>query len=228
MSSPQPFRSRIDRDQILAAAAEIGDTAGLGALTTTRLAERLRIKPPSLYQHFANVEVIKDALAMRALGEIIDLHKDVTSGRAGREALNALARAQRTYAQARPGRYLAAMQAGPSHAAVATLRQTYVRLVAKTLETYHMDPEVAVEVSRSVVAALQGFVIVELNGLVGTPFETDQGYQRLLDMLDAGARAAARSAANRKKSPAANPAAASLEADPTRSATISAPLRPSL
>ena len=202
MSSPQTFRSRIDSEQILAAAAEIGDTVGLGALTTTRLAARLRIKPPSLYQHFANVEVIKDALAMRALGELIDLHKDATSGRAGREALNALAHAQRTYAQARPGRYLAAMQAGSGNAAVAPLRQAYVRLVAVTLETYHMDPEVAFEVSRSVIAALQGYVIVELNGLVGTPFETDQGYQRLIDMLDAGARAAARSAANRKKSPA--------------------------
>jgi AcrR family transcriptional regulator len=226
MSSPQTFRSRIDREQILAAAGEIGDTAGLGALTTTRLAERLRIKPPSLYQHFANIEVIKDALAMRALGEMIDLHKDVTSGRAGREALNALAHAQRTYAQARPGRYLAAMQTGPSHVVVATLRQAYVRLVAATLETYNMDPGVALEVSRSVVAALQGFVIVELNGVVGTPYETDQGYQRLLDMLDAGARAAARSAANRKKSPATGPAAASPDADPSRPANVTEPPSP--
>ena len=216
----------MDCEQILAAAAEIGDHAGLGALTTTRLAERLRIKPPSLYQHFANIEVIKDALAMRALGELIDLHKDVTSGRAGREALNALAHAQRTYAQARPGRYMAAMQTGPGHVAVATLRQAYVRLVAVTLESYHMDPEVAFEVSRSVIAALQGYVIVELNGLVGTPFETDQGYQRLLDMLDAGARAAARAAANRRKSPATGPAAASPQADPSRSANIIEPPSP--
>jgi AcrR family transcriptional regulator len=58
----------MDREQILAVAAEIGDTAGLGALTATRLAERPRIKPPSLYQHFASVEMVKDALAMRALG----------------------------------------------------------------------------------------------------------------------------------------------------------------
>ncbi|HLZ85474.1 MAG TPA: TetR/AcrR family transcriptional regulator [Caulobacteraceae bacterium] len=200
----------MDREQILAAAAEIGDHAGLGALTTTRLAERLRIKPPSLYQHFANIEVIKDALAMRALGELIDLHKDVTSGRAGREALNALAHAQRTYAQARPGRFLAAMQASPGTGAIATLRQTYVRLVATTLETYLLEADAAIEVSRSVVAALQGFLIVELSGLVGTPFETDQGYQKLVDMLDAGARAAARSAANRKRTPAA-PAPASPE-----------------
>jgi AcrR family transcriptional regulator len=226
MSSPQTFRSRINSEQILAAAGEIGDTAGLGALTTTRLAERLRIKPPSLYQHFANIEVIKDALAMRALGEMIDLHKDVTSGRTGREALNALAHAQRTYAQARPGLYLAAMQAHAGNAAISTLRQTYVRLVASTLETYHMDAEAAVEVSRPLLAALQGFVLVELNGLVGTPFETDQGYQRLLDMLDVGARAAARSAANRKKSPATR-ATASPEADPSRSPSVSEPPRPS-
>ena len=202
--------SRVDREQILAVAADLSDADGLGALTTTRLAERLKIKPPSLYQHFAGVEVIKDALAMRALGEMIDLHKDVTSGRAGREALNALAHALRTYAQARPGRFLAAMQASAGNGALAKLRQTYVRLVAATLETYHLEADAAIEVSRSAVAALQGFVIVELNSLVGTPFETDQGYQRLVDMLDAGTRATARSAANRKRTPAP-PAPVSIE-----------------
>ena len=205
MSSP-----RLDREQILAAAADLSDADGLGALTPTRLAERLRIKPPSLYQHFANAEMIKDALATRALGEMIDLHKDVASHRSGREALNALAHAQRTYAQARPGRFLAAMQARPANSGIATLRQTYVRLVAATLETYHLEADAAIEVSRSVVAALQGFLMTELNGLVGTPFETDLSYQKLLDMLDAGARAAARSAANRKRTPAA-PAPASPE-----------------
>ena len=159
MSSP--LRSRIDREQILAAAAAISDSDGLGTLTTTRLAERLRIKPPSLYQHFPSIEMVRDALATRALGELIDLHKDVTAGRTGREALHALAHAHRTYAQARPGRYLAAMQASSGGTATSTLRQTYVRLVAATLETYHMDADVAAEVSRAVVAALQGFVSAE-------------------------------------------------------------------
>jgi len=216
-------RSRVGREQILSAAAEIGDANGLGALTTTRLAERLRIKPPSLYQHFANIEVIKDALATRALGEMIDLHKDVTAGRVGRDALQAFAHAQRTYGQARPGRYLAATQAGPKHAALSSLRQAYVRLVASTLETYHIDAEDAVEVARSIVAALQGFVIVELNGLVGTPFETDQGYERLLDMLDVGARAAARSAANRKRSHRSGTRTASSDEDAPRLMTIGEP-----
>jgi AcrR family transcriptional regulator len=220
-STARPARPRIDREQILAAAAEIGDADGLGALTTTRLAERLRIKPPSLYQHYANIEVIKDALATRALGEMIDLYKDVTAGREGREALQALAHAQRTYAQARPGRYLAAMQAGQGRGPLSTLRQAYVRLVASTLETYHMDAAAALEVARSVVAALQGFVIVELQGLVGTPFETDQGYQRLIDMLDAGARAAARSAANRKRRHATGPGTASPDVGAPRPVAIS-------
>lgn len=216
---PSP-RRRVGREQILSAAAEIGDANGLAALTTTRLAERLRIKPPSLYQHFSSVEVIKDALATRALGELIDLHKDATAGRIGRDALEALAHAQRTYGQARPGRYLAAMQAGPRHSPLASLRQAYVRLVASTLESYHIDAEDAVEVARSVVAALQGFVLVELNGLVGTPFETDQGYQRLLDLLDAGARAAARPGANRKRSHKAGAKMASSDDDARRPVTI--------
>ena len=194
-----PSRARLNHDRILDVVAEIADADGLNAMNVRRLAARLQIKPASLYRHFSNMEVVKAALAARALTELIDLNKDATPGRAGRDGLAALAHAQRTYAQARPGRYLAAVQGGQTTVpAVAALRQTYLRSVAVILESYHIDGDEALEVARCVMAALQGFIILELSDGVGTPFETDQCYQRLLDMLDAGARAAARSHANRK------------------------------
>jgi hypothetical protein len=134
------------------------------------------------------------------LAELIALLKDATRARLGRDALAALAHGHRTYAQAKPGRYLAAVQGGRVRSpAVASLHATLLRLTANMLETYQIEGDDALEVARSLVAALQGFVVLELNGGIGTPYETDQSYQRLLDMLDAGARAAARSLLNRQR-----------------------------
>jgi AcrR family transcriptional regulator len=195
-------RVRLDKDRIVEAAGQIADSQGLEAVTASRLAEALRVKPASLYRHLANIDVVRDALAARALTQLIDLVGDSTRARTGRQAIQALAHAQRTYAQAHPGRYLAATrwgQEGGSQAAL--LRRTLQHLVADLLAGYQLAGDEALEVARCMVAALQGVVVLELSGAGGAPFEADQCYQRLLDMLDAGARSAARAAANRRRAP---------------------------
>lgn len=180
-----------DRSRILAAAAEIADSFGLDALNTGRLAKRLRMRPGSLYRHFPNIDAIIHALALRTFEEMIEMHDLATRDRAARPALEALANAQRTYAQARPGCYRAAVQAGQgTQLATKTLRERYLHAVATVLQSYRLDMDAAVEIARCVIAVLQGFIIVELSGGVGTSFEADESFQRLLDMLDAGARAA--------------------------------------
>jgi AcrR family transcriptional regulator len=195
-------RVRLDRGLIVEAAGEIADLQGLQALTTARLAERLCVKTASLYRYFANIDLVRDALAARALADLISLIKESSRARTGRDALHALAHVQRTYAQAHPGRFLAACRCDSGSAS--TLRQSLLRLIAGLLAGYQLEGEDAVEVARCLLAALQGAVVMELGGAVGSPFEADQCYQRLLDMLDAGSRSAARSFANRRRGPAAD------------------------
>jgi AcrR family transcriptional regulator len=197
---PSPIRPRLTREEIVEAAGAIADSEGLAALNAIRLAERLRASPTTLHRHFANIEAVKDALASRAVAEMIDLHKDAVQGRAGREALLAMAHSHRTYAQARPGRYLASVYAAHTSAAsVAPLKHSHLRLVARALESDDLDGNLALDLARGAMAAVQGFMVLELHGGVGTPFETDQSFQRLTEMLDAGVRAAAGSAAGRKR-----------------------------
>jgi AcrR family transcriptional regulator len=221
--------ARLSKDHILDVASEIADAEGIEAINTTRLAEALRIKAPSLYRHFPNIGAIKDGLATRALGEMIDLHKDVAPGRSGRDALQALAHAQRTYAQARPGRYVLAVQGGQMRlASVASLRQSYLRLVAATVETYNIDSDAAVEVSRCLLASLQGFIVIELRGGLGSAHEADQSYDRLLEMLDAGVRAAVRSEANRIRGRAAASRSQPIDLDRGRPVGLGDALGPGL
>jgi AcrR family transcriptional regulator len=193
-------RGRLDRDRILSAAAEIADTDGLETVNVARLARHLRVKITTIQRCLPDSTTIRDALATRALSELIELIRDVTRGREGRDALQAFAHGLRTYAQARPGRYLSIIRGGHGRqAVVSTLRQSLLRSVAAMLESYGLDGDAALDISRCVLAAIQGFIVVELSGGVGSPFEVDQSYQRLLDMLDAGARASARSLSTPRK-----------------------------
>lgn len=56
-------RRGLDLDQITRAALELLDEAGLTALTTRRLAERLSVRSPTLYWHLRDKEALLDLVA---------------------------------------------------------------------------------------------------------------------------------------------------------------------
>jgi AcrR family transcriptional regulator len=217
-ASPRPSAKSapLSRDAVLRLAAEIADHDGLEALSCARLAAGLRAKPRSLQRHFHHVDAIRDALGAAALADLIALYEDAIAGLAGREALDALAHAQRTYAQARPGQYVAAMQALRGHGpAIPRLRQAYLDVVRAMLEGYSIHTAATEDIARGVIAALQGFITIELQGGIGSPFQVDQSYQRLLELLDAGAKAAANMTVKIRRPPvranAARPSQATTE-----------------
>jgi len=62
------------RDEVIGAALELLDEAGLDALSTRRLAQRLGVQPGALYWHVANKQELLSAVADRILGEVVDGH----------------------------------------------------------------------------------------------------------------------------------------------------------
>ncbi len=72
-SSTRRSRQRhapLSRDAILAAAIELADTEGLGAVTMRRLASSLRVEAMSLYNHVANKDELLDGMADQVAAEI--------------------------------------------------------------------------------------------------------------------------------------------------------------
>jgi AcrR family transcriptional regulator len=71
----------------------------------------LKVKAPSLYNHLRNLDGLRDDLARRGLQELLDQTLHAVAGLAGRDALDAMAHAQRQYAKSHPGVYRAAQLA---------------------------------------------------------------------------------------------------------------------
>ena len=64
------YPSRTDRAAIVAAAIEVLNDRGLEGVSLRAIADRLGIRQPALYHHFANKSELLDAVA----GEVLDRH----------------------------------------------------------------------------------------------------------------------------------------------------------
>src|SRR4051794_41834885 len=74
MAEPVPpagaGRPRLSRDRVLRAALSVADAGGLGSLTIRSLADKLGVKPMSVYYHVANKDEILAALVDIVFAEI--------------------------------------------------------------------------------------------------------------------------------------------------------------
>jgi TetR/AcrR family tetracycline transcriptional repressor len=61
---------RLSHERILAAARDVVDAEGLGALSMRRLAQELDVWPMSVYRYFRDKDELLDALAASAVGEV--------------------------------------------------------------------------------------------------------------------------------------------------------------
>ena len=73
-------RLPLNRDRILAAAVDIADERGVGAVTMREVASRLGVEAMSLYNHVANKDEILDGMA-DLVAEQFDLPEDVDDWR---------------------------------------------------------------------------------------------------------------------------------------------------
>ncbi len=160
------------------------DAEGLECLTIALLANSLGVMPPSLYNHVASLDRLKDALTHRAVLLLLDSSRDSLAGVAGQDALNALGHLQRQFAKVHPGLW-AAMQlplVGWSEV-TQSAADAYLGLVLAVRRGYGATGDSAVHAARVIRASLRGFIDLELGGGFGLPQDVDLSFSILLNMM---------------------------------------------
>lgn len=100
----------LDRDTLIAAAAELADTNGWNELTMSKVAEMVNRHVSSLYSHVDDLDALRREVVLLAVTEIGDVVWEASIGRSGADALTAIAQAERNFARLHPGR-MAALRA---------------------------------------------------------------------------------------------------------------------
>lgn len=189
-------RAGLTAESVVAAGAALADAEGLHAATLAALAERLGVKAPSLYAHVGGVEDLRERIGARGARELADAMQAAAAGRAGGEALAAIAHAYRDYAREHPGAYEALQRSLPTRGPESQAQSARaVEVVLAVLAGYGFGGEEAVQAVRVVRSALHGFVSLEALGGFGLPLSVEDTFARLVAMLDVGLRESAAVAA---------------------------------
>ena len=171
-------RRETARRKILDAAWAVAREQGLGALTLRGVADRVGIKAPSLYSHFASKHAIYDAMFGEAWTEFLEFDRSVTLPDSPRAALRVMARTFFDFATADLARHQLMNQRiipgfTPSEAsyapAVAALNGGVEQMVALGLDPSSAD----IDLFTALVA-----------GLVDQQWANDPGGTRWAELLD--------------------------------------------
>jgi AcrR family transcriptional regulator len=183
------MRERITPGRLAAAGADLADEVGFEQVTLTAIAAQFGVKVASLYSHVKSSHDLKVRIALLALEELADRGAAALAGRAGKDALVALANVQRDYARERPGRWAAAQLRLDAETAAASAGRRHTEMLHAILRGYDLPPRSQIHAIRFLASVFAGFVGLELSGAFDhRDPSTEESWERILDSLDATLR----------------------------------------
>lgn len=174
---------RLDQTSVIEAAVKLVDEEGFAQLTLGRLAERLNVKTPSLYNHVAGLPGLRHDLTLYCLRDLYDRVIRATIGKSGPDAILALADAFRAYAKQTPGRYALVSQAPPpGDPEVQAAAAQVVEVILAVLAPFNLGEEDAIHAIRGLRSIVQGFISLEVAGGFGIPIDTEASFHWLIHL----------------------------------------------
>lgn len=178
-------RAGLSAERLARAGAEMADEVGLEHVTLSALARHFDVKAASLYSHLRSSEDLRVRITLIALQEMADRVGEALAGRAGKDALTALANAYRDYAREHPGRYAAARLRLDPATAAASAGVQHARMIRAVLRGYDLSEPEQAHAVRLLGSVIHGYVDQEAAGAFShSPPGSDASWTRALDALD--------------------------------------------
>ncbi|WP_314173183.1 TetR/AcrR family transcriptional regulator [Streptomyces winkii] len=179
-------RVGLTRERLAEAGAELADEVGFAQVTVSALARRFDVKVASLYSHVKSSQDLKTEIALLALEEMADRGAAALAGRAGKDALTALADVYRDYAREHPGRYAAAQMRLDPATAKASAGGRHAQMTRAILRGYDLGEPDQTHAVRLLGSVFHGYVSLELGGgFDHSAPDTQETWSRIQDALDA-------------------------------------------
>ncbi len=168
------------------AAAALADEVGAGGeLSLARLAERLGVRKPSLYNHVGGVGDLRRELALVGMRELGWSLSRAAVGRSGEEGLFALAEAYRRFVKQRPGLYEATVRSyrlyAPNDPELGAAEAEALEPVLAVLDSCGIGgDEEAIHATRGLRSIAHGFATLEESEGFGIDVDKDESFRRLV------------------------------------------------
>lgn len=178
------YPAKLTPEKILQAALELFESGGPDALSMRPLAQRLNVRPSSLYRYYADRAALLGALEAHATRELHAAIRQATQGKAPVAAFEAAAAAYLTYARAHPHLYALLLSPYTPYSAEPGPGKDLWNEVLALVGAVTGNPD---DTAATVAfwAFLHGFTLLERSGQFG-PSGPRGGFERGLQVLVAG------------------------------------------
>lgn len=183
-------RVGLDLNMLLQNTAELADAEGLEQVTLAKLAKKLGVRSPSIYNHVDGLDDLRNRLAIFGVKQLTEVMTDAAIGRVKDEAVFAIAKAYIDFARKHPGLYDATLRAPDADdLEYQQVASNLVNLVVRIINTFGLEEDVALHAVRSFRSFLHGFASIEQKGGFGLPLDLDITLHFMIDTFLAGLKA---------------------------------------
>ena len=177
-------RAGLTADVVARAAAELLNREGRQALTLARVADELGVRSPSLYNHIDGLEGLEREIALGGVDQLAEACRTAVMGRAGADALRAIAHAYRDFARSQPGVYALTQVARPRDVEYEAKAERVLEPVLAVLAGFGLGGDDLIHAARALRAALHGFTLLEVQGGFGLDVDIDASFGWLVAALE--------------------------------------------
>ena len=183
-------RTRLTKMAVVQAAAELINTEGSDALSLNRLAEKLEVRTPSLYNHMDGLPGLQRELAVMNARLLADRLSGAAIGRSGAELFMDVAGAFRNYVKEYPGLYMSTLRSSGNQALpdenLMREEGRALKVGLAVMASLGLQGEDAIHALRAFRSMVHGFATLEVAGGFGLPEDCDESFRRLVEYLVAG------------------------------------------
>ena len=183
-------RTRLTKATVIQAAAELINTEGAEALSLNRLADKLAIRTPSLYNHVDGLPGLQRELAVLNARLLADRLSAAAIGKSGRELFVDVAQAFRSYVKEYPGLYMSTLRSSGKQEIrdenLAREEERALKVGLAVMASLGRQGEDAIHAVRAFRSTVHGFATLEVAGGFGLPEDCDESFRRLIDALVSG------------------------------------------
>ena len=185
-------RTRLTKTAVVQAAVELINEEGANALSLNRLAEKLDIRTPSLYNHIEGLPGLQRELAVMNARLIADRLSAAAIGKSGEQLFMDVAQAFRNYVKEYPGLYLSTLRSSGKQEVrdenLVREEERAVRVGLAVMASLGLRRKDAIHALRAFRSMVHGFATLEVAGGFGMPEDCNESFRRMVQSLAAGLR----------------------------------------
>lgn len=175
-------KRNLTKEKIIQTTFLLADEIGLNQISFQKIAEKLNIKYPSLYNHYENIEDLKIKMTIYFLNNLNSELMKRLIGKSGENAIREFSDVYREFASKNKSGYRLYMNIpSTENEEVKRLSKEINTLIHKILEYYNKDNEFITHKSRALRSLLHGFVSLSSHGYFQTSVDIEESFKLMID-----------------------------------------------